>query len=173
MSVPVHEKLRACAQRNHPPTEVRKSIMLDPTRTRVAIPYSALIRIALLGACVLATCPRAALADPSPQPTAAAQAAPLSIPSNILNNPYLQGALNALGGLTQTTNGSSAFGKVTYFKHFELQLQTAPTVYRQIHLHQGTVINPRGSTIGDGMMLQVNGNAQSDGSLNADTITLR
>ena len=120
----------------------------------------------------------AAFADPTPQPTATPQPAgapalPLPIPSALLNSPYVQGILNALGGVTQTTNGSAAIGKVTYFKQFELQLETAPSVYRRIHLHQGTIINPRGTTLQPGMSLQVNGSPQSDGSLNADTITLR
>ena len=85
----------------------------------------------------------------------------------------MQGVLNALGGVTQTTNGATAFGRVTYFKQFDLQLETAPTVYRKIRLHQGTVINPRGSTITPGLTLQVNGTPQPDGSLNADVITLK
>jgi hypothetical protein len=119
---------------------------------------------------------RGAFADPTPQPqaTAPAPSVPsLPIPSALLNSPYVQGVLNALGGLTQTTTGPTAVGKVTYFKQFELQLETAPNVYRKIHLHQGTVINPRGTTLQPGMSLSVNGSPQNDGSLNADTITLR
>jgi hypothetical protein len=85
----------------------------------------------------------------------------------------VQGVLSALGGLTQTTTGPTAVGKVTYFKQFELQLKTAPNVYRTIHLHRGTVIDPRGTTLQPGMSLTVSGSPQSDGSLNADTIALR
>lgn len=131
----------------------------------------------LVALAVFALAP-AAFADPTPQPTAppapaSAPALPLPIPSALLNSPYVQGILNALGGVTQTTNGSTAIGKVTYFKQFELQLETAPSVYRHVRLHQGTVINPRGTTIQPGMSLLVNGSPQNDGSLNADTITLR
>jgi len=39
-------------------------------------------------------------------------------------------------------------------------------------LHQGTVINPRGATIANGQRVNVRGLAQSDGSLNADEITI-
>jgi hypothetical protein len=109
----------------------------------------------------------AAFADPSPAPHG------LQIPPSVLNNPYVQSVINALGGVLQSTNGNSAFGKVSYFKRFELQVQTAPSVFREIHLHQGTVINPRGATITPGMIVSVNGSAQSDGSLNADQIDIR
>ena len=125
-----------------------------------------LVRRAVLAAAVLVTAPQIALADPTPAPS-------LPLPSGVLNSPIVQGALNALGGLTQTTNGPSAFGKVTYFKQFDLQIQTAPTVYRKVRLHQGTVINPRGSSLASGMMVEVSGSPQADGSLNADTITLK
>ncbi len=104
--------------------------------------------------------------------TAAAAADPITIPPDVQNNPIVQSVINAVGNiLLQTTNGNSAHGKVTYFRRFELQLQTAPNVYRDVHLHQGTVINPRGTTIVPGMTVDVSGSAQSDHSLNADTIT--
>jgi hypothetical protein len=52
-----------------------------------------------------------------------------------------------------------------------LQVETAPNVYREVHLHQGTEIDPRGTTIVPGMIVDVTGTARSDKSLNADTIT--
>jgi hypothetical protein len=95
-----------------------------------------------------------------------------NIPPEIQNNPVVQSVLNALGNvLLQTTNGNTAHGKVTYFRRFDLQVETAPNVYREVHLHQGTVINPRGTTIVPGMTVDVSGSAQSDKSLDADTIT--
>jgi hypothetical protein len=105
-----------------------------------------------------------ALADPAALP---------SIPPQIQDSPIVQSLLNAVGNLLQTTNGNSAHGKVTYFRRFDLQVETAPNVYRQVHLHQGTVINPRGATLTPGMTVDVSGSAQSDHSLNADTITAR
>jgi hypothetical protein len=104
-----------------------------------------------------------ALADPAAIPT---------IPPEIQNNPIVQSVLNAVGNiLMQTTNGNTAHGKVTYFRRFDLQLETAPNVFREVHLHQGTVINPRGASLTPGMTVDVNGSAQSDHSLNANTIT--
>jgi len=94
-----------------------------------------------------------------------------SIPPQLQNNPIVQSVLEAVGNLLQTTNGNTAHGKVTYFRRFDLQVETAPNVYREVHLHQGTVINPRGATLTPGMTVDVSGSAQSDHSLNADTIT--
>ena len=95
-----------------------------------------------------------------------------NIPPQVQNNPIVQSVLNALGNvLLQSTNGPTAHGKVTYFRRFDLQVETAPNVYRNVHLHPGTVINPRGATIVPGMTVDVSGSVQSDTSLNADTIT--
>jgi hypothetical protein len=96
-----------------------------------------------------------------------------TIPPALQNNPYVQSLINSLGGLLQNTNGGHAQGKIIYFKRFELQVETAPRVYREIHLHPGTVINPRGATLTRGAMVEVSGVPQSDGSLNADVVTLR
>jgi hypothetical protein len=117
----------------------------------------------------------AAVADPTPAPSAPPPVSVPNIPgvpSSIMNSPVVQSILNAAGGLLQTTNGPTARGKVTYFKRYEMQLQTAPGVFRQVHLHQGTVINPRGGTPATGMLVDVSGSTQGDGSLNANTITL-
>jgi hypothetical protein len=96
-----------------------------------------------------------------------------TIPPALQNNPYVQSLINSLGGMLQSTNGNHVQGKVTFFKRFELQVQTAPRVYREIHLHQGTIINPRGMTLTLGQTVEASGIAQSDGSLNADAITVR
>lgn len=93
-----------------------------------------------------------------------------SVPPDVQNNPIVQSVLQAVGGLLQTTNGNTAHGRVTYFRRFDLQVETAPNVYRQIHLHQGTIINPRGTTLTPGMVVDVSGYAQPDRSLNADAI---
>lgn len=114
-------------------------------------------------------------ADSTPQSSGSPASAPPAIPGippSVTKNPYVQSVLQAIGGLFQTTNGNAAHGKVTYFKQFELQIETAPHVYREIHLHQGTEIDPRGTTLNRGMLVNVNGAAQSDGSLNADVITV-
>ncbi len=114
------------------------------------------------------------VATPVPSATVPATGiVPGGIPSGVLNNPYVQSVLQAIGGVGQTTNGPTAIGSVTYFKRFNLQLQTAPNVYRQIYLHQGTIINPRGATIQNGQRLDVSGQPQADGSLAANEITIR
>ncbi len=122
------------------------------------------IRVLGLAAALLLAGSGAAQADPAALP---------SIPPEIQNSPIVQSVLNAVGNLLQTTNGNSAHGKVTYFRRFDLQVETAPNVFRQVHLHQGTVINPRGTTLAPGMTVDVSGSAQSDHSLNADVITTR
>ena len=93
-----------------------------------------------------------------------------SVPTDVQNNPIIQSILQSVGGLLQTTNGNSAHGRVTYFRRFELQIETAPNIYRQVHLHQGTIINPRGTTLAPGMTVDVSGVTQADHSLNADAI---
>lgn len=116
----------------------------------------------------------ASAADPSPAPNPPPAANALPIPPGAANNPYVKSILDAvLGGVLQTTNGNSAHGRVTYFRRFDLQLETAPGVYRTVHLHQGTEIDPRGLTLAPGMLVDVRGAAQSDGSLNADAIVKR
>src|SRR5579875_2243292 len=100
----------------------------------------------------------AALGDPTPAPHATPSpgvAVPdiPGVPPTVMNSPVVQSILNAAGGLLQTT--------------------TAPTVYRQVHLHRGTVINPRGTTLQPGMTVNVSGVPQSDGSLDANTITVQ
>jgi hypothetical protein len=63
-------------------------------------------------------------------------------------------------------------GVVSYFHAYDLQVRLPLNDYRNVHLHQGTVINPRGWTLGNGQVIDVQGHTQPDGSLDADTITL-
>jgi hypothetical protein len=102
---------------------------------------------------------------------ALAQSLPAGVPPDVQNNPIVQSILQSVGGiLLQTTTGNTAHGRVTYFRRYEMQVETAPNVYRQVHLHQGTIINPRGATITPGMTVDVSGSVQPDRSLNADAI---
>ncbi len=103
---------------------------------------------------------------------AGAQQAIPTIPPSLQNHPLVKSILDAVGGLLQTTDGNAAHGRVTYFRRFDLQVETAPNVYREIHLHQGTIINPRGTTIAPGQFVDVSGATQPDRSLNADEITV-
>lgn len=63
-------------------------------------------------------------------------------------------------------------GAVTFFRRFDLQVRLPLNVYKNIHLHQGTIINPRGATIAPDQVVDVRGQAQPDGSINADEITI-
>ena len=45
--------------------------------------------------------------------------------------------------------------------------------YREIHLHRGTLINPRGYTLAPGQLVDVRERGQSDGSLDADMIVVQ
>jgi hypothetical protein len=109
---------------------------------------------------------------PAPTPT------PVNLPTlppNSAISPYVKTAIDLLTGVinhqVQTARNSSD-GRVSYFKRFEMQIQTGPNAYRSIHLHQGTVINPTGRSIEPGQRVHVDGAAQSDGSLAANTITI-
>lgn len=112
-----------------------------------------------------------AAADPTPAPSLGIPGLP-NVPQSVLQNPLVQSVINAASGLLQTTNGPIARGRVTYFKRFDLQLRTAPNVYRTVRLHQGTIIDPRGATLAPGMSVEVDGVPQGDGSLAADKITV-
>jgi opacity protein-like surface antigen len=104
---------------------------------------------------------------------ALAQTAPPTVPPSITN--AVESILTKLGGDAAAPYGldpNHSRGSVTYFKRFDLQLRMPLNTYRDVRLHQGTVINPRGATIEPGQVLDVIGHANSDGSLNADTITI-
>jgi hypothetical protein len=121
-----------------------------------------------------------AVADPTPQPSstpAPATVLPggISLPPSITSNPIVQSILQTVTGAATRTLGLDpnwSQGRVTYFKRFELQIETVPNKYRQVHLHQGTIINPRGTTLSPGMHVQVSGIHQADGSLDANEITV-
>ncbi len=68
---------------------------------------------------------------------------------------------------------NNARGRVTFFRRFDMQVQCGPNCYRNVRLHQGTVINPRGGTPGPGSFVDVNGVSDPDGTLEADTITIQ
>ena len=102
---------------------------------------------------------------------AAAQTAPSPVPTSNLP----QDAVNALGNLVKGVfgwNDNESIGTVTFYRRYDLQVRQQLNRYRDIHLHRGTVINPRGWTIQPGQQIDVRGHGNSDGSLNADIITV-
>ncbi|HVA33078.1 MAG TPA: hypothetical protein VNG31_02950 [Candidatus Baltobacteraceae bacterium] len=69
-------------------------------------------------------------------------------------------------------NPNEVRGVVTFFKRFDLQVRMPLNRYRDIRLHQGTIIDPRGTTLANGDVVDVRGHAGSGGALDADVITL-
>ncbi len=107
---------------------------------------------------------------PTPPPTAAPNPIP-TVPGGIVND-----AINALGGILKAAygwNATESLGIVTYYRGYDMQLKLQLDRYRTIHLHRGTVINPRGYSIRTGDTIDVRGTPQSDGSLNADMIVVQ
>lgn len=109
-------------------------------------------------------------AAPSATPAPASTAIP-NVPKDLG-----QQAINALGNIVRGVFGwsdSESIGTVTYFHRYDMQVKMQLDRYREIHLHQGTVINPRGWTIKPGDMVDVKGRPNADGSLNADMIVVK
>jgi len=124
----------------------------------------------VLGSSTLAFADSSSAAAPSPAPTAAPNPMP-TLPGSIVND-----AINALGGLVKAAygwNDTESLGTVTYYRGYDMQVKLQLDRYRTIHLHRGTVINPRGYTIHEGDTIDVRGRPQSDGSLDADSIVVQ
>jgi hypothetical protein len=122
----------------------------------------------------LAAAPAYAQTTPSPSPsTSPAPAVMPTIPA---------GAAGAIEGIVQKIAGDATAGfgvdpnhvrgTVTFFKRFDLQIHMPLDQYRDIHLRQGTIINPRGATIEPGQTIDVHGHSNTDGTIDADTITI-
>ena len=111
--------------------------------------------------------------SPSPSPTVAPIAAP-SIPAGAVNG-VVNAVIKAVTGAVIAPLGvdpNHVRGQVTYFRRFDMQVAMPLQTYKQIHLHQGTIINPRGATIETGETVDVQGTVNSDGSVNANEITI-
>jgi hypothetical protein len=112
-------------------------------------------------------------APPAPVPT------PIAVPTLPPNTPgaqILQRALDFGAQILQRNAfnaRNNARGQVTYFKRFDMQVLVGPSSYRNVRLHPGTIINPRGGTPGLGAQVDVNGHTDPDGTLEADTITIQ
>lgn len=114
-------------------------------------------------------------------PAAFAQSTPSASPSALPTippntNPIVQSIINAVAGQVKAGFGweqNRAIGQVTFFHRFDMQVRFSNGQYRTVHLHQGTVINPRGTSIQNGQHVDVKGQGQSDGSLNADSILVQ
>ncbi len=110
---------------------------------------------------------------PLPVPT------PIVVPTLPPSNPTQDAIVRAAAGILQdviarsrANAANTTHGNVTYFRRFDMQVQTGTNAYRTVRLHQGTVINPRGATPGVGTTVDVSGQGASDGALDAAMITV-
>lgn len=135
-------------------------------------------RFVALGAAVLSVALGAAgtataVASPNPTPT------PVNLPTLPPDphlDPYAKIGLDILTGAIRQSIANqqgSTSGQVSYFRRFDMQVQTGRNGYRSIRLHQGTIINPRGESISIGQQVDVSGVALSDGTIDANVITIK
>ena len=130
-------------------------------------------RIVVLAAAVLFALgagASAAQTTPAPAPTP-----PIRTPQLPPTNQIINDVINAVIGHATGAfgyNANEVDGTVTYFRRFDMQVHLQLDKYRDVHLHQGTVINPRGWTIREGQSVEVFGHDNGDGSFEADSITV-
>jgi hypothetical protein len=127
--------------------------------------------VALVASVLFAALPAGAQTTPSP--TSSPAGFP-TIPPGVSN--AIESILQKLAGDVTAPYGvdpNHVRGVVTYFRRYDLQVRMPLNRYRDIHLHQGTIINPRGATIAQGQVVDVQGRAQGDGTLDADAITIQ
>ena len=107
---------------------------------------------------------------PAPAPT------PIPVPTLPPGtSPWVQTGIDILRGAYDAERArerNNAHGVVSYFRRFDMQVQTGPNSYRTVRLHQGTVINPRGATPSSGSTVDVYGTTDPDGTIEANTITV-
>ena len=116
----------------------------------------------------------AAFAQSTPAPAPAKTPAPNPLPS--VPSGLEQDAINALGNVVKSAFGWSdteSYGTVTYYRGYDMQVRLQLDRYREIRLHRGTVINPRGYTIKSGDTVDVRGTPNQDGSLTANMIVVK
>ena len=119
----------------------------------------------------LAAAPAYAQTAPTPSPSVS----PSTLPSLPDVDRVVEGIVQKIAGDAAAGFGvdpNHVRGTVTFFKQFNLQIHMPLGEYRDIHLHQGTIINPRGATIAPGQSVDVQGHANADGSIDANAITI-
>jgi hypothetical protein len=112
-----------------------------------------------------------AQSTPSPAPIAVP-----TLPPNTPNAAIIQTVIGIGQQILQrqwVNQRNNSRGQVSYFKRFDMQVQCGTNCYRNVKLHQGTVINPRGATPGVGTIVDINGRTDPDGTLQADNITIQ
>lgn len=111
-----------------------------------------------------------------PPPASSATPAPNAIPSIPPQGTIVNDVINAVTGAVKSAYGwddNHVLGKVTYFRRFDMEVEMQLGKFRDVRLHQGTIIYPRGATIQNGDTVDVHGRADSNGALEADQITIK
>jgi len=114
-------------------------------------------------------------AQAAPAPTPSPIVVPTLPPTDATTQAIIRAASGVLGDIitrNRLNAANTTRGTVSYFRRFDMQVQTGTNSYRSVRLHPGTVINPRGATPGTGTTVDVSGRGEPDGSLDADTITV-
>lgn len=127
------------------------------------------LRIAALAAILFASGASVVVAQTPPTPTPAA--VPTLPPTGQIINDVIQAVTNQVTS-SYGWNPNRVHGTVTYFRRYDMQVQMQLNKFRNVHLHQGTVINPRGATPSQGSIVDVSGHPDPDGTLEADVITV-
>lgn len=133
-------------------------------------------RFVAVFAAVLFACASGAAAFAQSAPTAPPAKTPAPNPVPSVPSGLEQDAINALGNVVKSAFGWSdteSYGTVTFYRGYDMQLRMQLDRYREIRLHRGTVINPRGYTIKSGDTVDVRGTPNQDGSLTANMIVVR
>ena len=134
------------------------------------------VSIATSGLLLALSATTCASGQTAPPPAPAAAPTPIPVPTLPPEAPPLVQRAIDLGIQILQRNAANARnnarGEVSYFKRFDMQVRCGPNCYRNVRLHQGTIINPRGATPGVGTRVDVNGRTDPDGTLEADSITV-
>jgi hypothetical protein len=130
-----------------------------------------LVTSAVLLACAATTFAGAQTPLPAPSPIVVP-----TLPPDSPNADFIRAAIGLGRELLEQQRqrlANNAYGTVTYFRRYDMQVRTGINAYRAIHLHPGTVINPRGATPAAGSKVSISGTGQPDGSLEANAITIQ
>jgi hypothetical protein len=132
------------------------------------------LRLVVAMACGMAVSAGAsAQVAPAPSPTPIV--VPTLPPTDATTQAIVRAAAAALSDIiarNRLNAANTTHGTVSYFRRFDLQVRTGANSYRNVRLHPGTVIDPRGATPATGTVVDVSGHGEADGTLAADTITV-
>ncbi len=124
----------------------------------------------------LAATVSALAASPQAAPTPAPTAAPSVLPSIPPQGTIVNDVINGITGAVKSAYGwdsNHVLGKVTFFRRYDMEVELQLNKFRDVRLHQGTIIYPRGASIRQGQTVDVRGRADANGVIEADQITIK